>query len=135
MTIQHVALETRPQDLEAEVRFWGLLGFEAVEPPETLRDRATWLQRGATQVHLLYAELHVVPPQGHTAVVAADYDRTTAALREAGFVVEDRAQHWGAPRCFVHSPGGHRVEVMARAPRSSPATGGTDAATHAPEPG
>ena len=116
MTIQHVALETRPQDLDAEIRFWGMLGFEPVEPPATLRERATWVQRGDTQVHLLYAELHVVPPQGHTAVVAPDYDRTIAALRAAGFAVDDRAQHWGAPRCFVRDPAGHRVEVMAAPP-------------------
>jgi len=135
MTIQHVALETRPQDLEAEVRFWALLGFEKVDPPATLRERATWLQRGETQVHLLYAELHVVPPQGHTAVVALDYDRTVAALRDAGFSVEDRPQHWGAPRCCVHSPGGHRVEVMARAPRSSPASGRTGSAKRSPGSG
>ena len=116
MTIQHVALETRPEDLEAEVRFWGLLGFDTVEPPATLRERATWVQRGQTQVHLLYAELHVVPPQGHVAVVAPDYESTIDALRTAGFAVEDRPRHWGAARCFVHSPGGHRVEVMERPP-------------------
>jgi catechol 2,3-dioxygenase-like lactoylglutathione lyase family enzyme len=135
MSIHHVALETRPQDLDAEIRFWGLLGFEQVEPPETLRERATWVQRGDTQIHLLYAELHVVPPQGHTAVVASDYDGTVAALREAGFAVEDRRQHWGAPRCFVQSPGGHRVEVMARPPRSSPASDRKASATRSPEPG
>jgi catechol 2,3-dioxygenase-like lactoylglutathione lyase family enzyme len=132
MSIQHVALETRPQDLDAEVRFWELLGFEVVDPPPTLRERATWVQHGDTQIHLLYAELHVVPPQGHTAVVAPDYDATVAQLRAAGFAVEDRPQHWGAPRCFVHSPGGHRVEVMARAPRSSPGSGHTGAASPAP---
>lgn len=69
------------------------------------------------QVHLLYAELHVVPPEGHTAVVAPDYERTVEALRAAGFALEDRAQHWGAPRSLVRSPGGHRVEIMARPPR------------------
>lgn len=116
MTIHHVALETRPEDLEAEVRFWGMLGFERVEPPATLRERATWVQRGPTQVHLLYAELHVVPPRGHTAVVAPDYEQTVGALRAAGFSVEDRPQHWGAPRCFVQSPGGHRVEVISHPP-------------------
>jgi catechol 2,3-dioxygenase-like lactoylglutathione lyase family enzyme len=117
MTIHHVALETLPGDVEAEVRFWGLLGFEPVQPPETLRERATWVERGGTQVHLLYAEDHVVPPEGHIAVVAPDYERTVEGLRAAGFEVEDRLRHWGAPRCSVYSPGGHRVEVMAWPPK------------------
>lgn len=116
MTIHHVAIETRLSDVEAEVRFWGLLGFQPVEPPETLRERATWVQSGATQIHLLYTGDPVAPPEGHTAVVAADYERTVERLRAAGFAVEDRQQHWGAPRCVVHSPGGHRVEIMARPP-------------------
>ena len=92
--------------------FFALLGFEEVEPPPTLTERARWVQRGATQVHVFYAEDPVVPPSGHVAVVAPEYDATLAALRAAGHLVDERAQHWGAPRSFVTAPGGHRVEVM-----------------------
>src|SRR5206468_388757 len=74
MSIHHVALETRPADVEAEVAFWRALGFRRVEPPETLRERTTWVQREGRQVHLLYAEDPVVPPSGHTAIVAPDYE-------------------------------------------------------------
>lgn len=117
MTLQHVSLETRPGDVEGEVRFWSLLGFARVEPPSrALRERATWLQAGATQIHLLHADAPVVPPEGHVAVVCPDYIETLDALSKAGFEIEERARHWGAPRCFTRSPGGHRVEVMASPP-------------------
>ena len=114
--IQHVALELRPQDGAACVRFWALLGFEQVAAPPSLGDRATWVQHGDTQVHLLFADAPVVAREGHVAVVVDDYDATLTALRDAGYDPEPRSQHWGSPRCFVRCPAGHRVEVMAFAP-------------------
>jgi catechol 2,3-dioxygenase-like lactoylglutathione lyase family enzyme len=116
MTIQHVALETRPADVAAEVAFWALLGFAEIAPPGALGDRSTWVQAGSTQIHLLYVEATVVPPQGHVAVVCAAFAETVAALEDAGFTVQPREPHWGAPRAFVTSPGGHRVEIMAAPP-------------------
>ena len=118
--LQHVSLETREDDLEAEVAFWALLGFARVEPPATLAGRATWVQHGPTQIHLLHADAPTVPPQGHVAVVAPDFAATTAALRSAGFDPEPREAHWGAERAYVRSPGGHRVEVMAAPPPAAP---------------
>jgi catechol 2,3-dioxygenase-like lactoylglutathione lyase family enzyme len=116
VTVQHVALELRREDVEACVAFYELLGFARVDPPESLADRAAWLQAGPTQVHLLWVDDPVVPPEGHVAVVARDYAAVTGALRSAGFEVEARTEHWGAPRCFVRDPAGHRVEVMASPP-------------------
>jgi catechol 2,3-dioxygenase-like lactoylglutathione lyase family enzyme len=114
--LQHAALETRRADGDASAAFWRLLGFHEVEPPPTLRDRAAWLQRGSTQIHLLWTDDPVAPPEGHVAVVVDDYEETVRRLREAGHEVEDRAQHWGAPRAFARAPGGHRVEVMSAPP-------------------
>lgn len=116
MTVHHVALETTPADAGAAVAFFVLLGFEEVAPPASLAQRARWVQRGATQVHVLYADDPVVPPSGHVAIVVPDYDRTLAALRAAGHPVEDRNPHWGSPRAFATAPGGHRVELMAHPP-------------------
>ena len=116
MTLQHAAIETKPSDADALVAFFALLGFEEVAPPESLRGRTRWVQRDGTQVHLLLTDDPVVPPSGHVAVVAPDYDATVAALRAAGHEVADRAQHSGAPRAFAIAPGGHRVEVMAAPP-------------------
>lgn len=114
--IGHVALEVRERDVEACVRFWALLGFARVQAPEALRARATWVQAGATQVHLLYADVPAVPPEGHVAVVVDDFAATMGALREAGFDAQERTRHWGSPRAFARAPSGHRVELMAFAP-------------------
>jgi catechol 2,3-dioxygenase-like lactoylglutathione lyase family enzyme len=114
--IQHVAIEVRRDDVDACLHFWWLLGFERVLPPEALAERSAWVQAGDTQVHLLFAESPVVAPEGHVAVVVADFDRTFAVLRGAGLEPEQRTQHWGSPRAFVRSPSGHRVEFMAFAP-------------------
>jgi catechol 2,3-dioxygenase-like lactoylglutathione lyase family enzyme len=114
--IQHVALETRRADDDAAVAFWRLLGFEPVEAPATLRDRAGWLERNGTQIHLLWSDSPTAAPEGHVAVVVDDYDATVDRLRGAGHEVEPRAEHWGAPRAFTRAPGGHRVELMSAPP-------------------
>jgi catechol 2,3-dioxygenase-like lactoylglutathione lyase family enzyme len=114
--IHHVAVETRREEAEACAAFFRRLGFVAVEPPETLRDRALWLQRGPTQVHLMFSDDPVVPPAGHLAVVVDDYDAMLEHLRRAGHPVEPRPEHWGSPRAFVHDPAGHVVEIMAFPP-------------------
>ena len=111
MTLQHVSLETRREDVEAELRFWAALGFAPVAPPGELAERSAWVQRGATQVHLLLADDPVVPPKAHVAVVVDDVDALAGVLD-----VEPRTRHWGAPRGYVRSPGGHLVEVMAAPP-------------------
>lgn len=114
--LQHVTIEVRAEDTEAAVAFWGLLGFEPVEPPASLRERALWVERAGTQVHLLYTEQPVVPPLGHAAVLVEDLEATVAALAAAGHEVGERPRHWGSPRALAIAPGGHRVELMESAP-------------------
>ena len=114
--LQHVANETRREDVGAVLAFWALLGFEPVEPPRSLRGRTHWVERGGTQIHLLLTDDPVVPPSGHAAIVVDDYDAALAALRAAGHPVESRAEHWGAPRAFATDPSGHVVELMSAPP-------------------
>ena len=117
--VQHVTVEVPRERVEACAGFWELLGFRRVEPPPTLRERAVWVERDGTQVHLMYVDDPVVPPKGHVAVVVEDYERAFGALRDEGHDPEPRPEHWGVPRCFVHDPAGHRVEVMAAPPPST----------------
>lgn len=117
--VQHVTVEVPRERVDACADFWALLGFRRVEPPPTLRERAVWVERNGTQVHLMYVDDPVVPPKGHVAVVVEDYERSFGALDEAGHDPEPRPEHWGVPRCFVHDPAGHRVEVMAAPPPST----------------
>ena len=116
MRLHHVALETRFEDSEACVAFFALLGLSRVEPPESLADRAVWLEAGDRQIHLLLTDEPDVPRDGHVALVLDDYEAALARLTVAGSDVEPRAQHWGAPRAFVHDPAGHRVEIMKSPP-------------------
>jgi catechol 2,3-dioxygenase-like lactoylglutathione lyase family enzyme len=113
--IHHIGLEVRRSDVDACARFFALLDFERVEVPERLGD-TVWVERDGQQVHLQVVDDPVVPTQGHVAVVCRDYERTLAALRDAGFAADPRQEYWGSPRSFVDGPGGHRVEVMAFPP-------------------
>ena len=114
--IHHVALEIPEAEVAASVAFWGLLGFERVPVPEGLVGETVWVERGGTQIHLMFQDDPVAAPKGHVAVVCSDYAETLQRLRGSGFAPDPRTEHWGAPRCFVLGPAGHRVEVMAAPP-------------------
>lgn len=114
--LQHVTLEVSPGDIERSIAFWGLLGFERVDPPAALAETFTWMERGGTQIHLERNESPTVPPRGHAAVVVDDFERTVELLRKAGFEVTTGREHWGARRAKAFAPGGHVVELMAFPP-------------------
>jgi catechol 2,3-dioxygenase-like lactoylglutathione lyase family enzyme len=116
MTLQHTSLEIRRDDVDAELAFWALLGFDHVETPSRLGGRATWVARDGTHIHLLHADAPTVMPRGHVAILADDYEATVARLGDAGFAFEPDDPFWGAERGFVRTPAGHRVEVMAAPP-------------------
>jgi hypothetical protein len=113
--LHHVGIEVVPGEIEKTVGFFELLGFARVEAPEAPREY-TWLEREGTQVHLMPEEEPTVPSPGHLAVVVANFDRTVERLREHGFAVEPKREHWGEPRALAIAPGGHRVELMAAPP-------------------
>jgi hypothetical protein len=113
--LHHVGIEVAPADVEAAVGFFELIGLAQVEPPETLSEY-TWLEREGTQVHLMPEEEPTVPSPGHLAVVVEDFEATVARLRESGFSVEPKREHWDEPRVLAIAPGGHRVELMAAPP-------------------
>ena len=75
-------------------QFWGLLGFEEVPAADVLGDSVRWLERDATQIHLILTEAHTAPQLGHAAVVASDHAEAKQRLRDAGFPVEDTRQLW-----------------------------------------
>jgi catechol 2,3-dioxygenase-like lactoylglutathione lyase family enzyme len=116
--LHHVGIEVAPADLERSVELWQALGFTQVEPPATLSE-FVWLEKDGTQVHLMPRSSPTVPPRGHVAVVVADFEDAFGALRERGFEVERRREHWSAPRALAIAPGGQRVELMAAPPQGS----------------
>jgi catechol 2,3-dioxygenase-like lactoylglutathione lyase family enzyme len=116
LVIQHVGIEITPADVPRAVEFFGLLGFERVEPPPSLAEGFTWVEREGAQVHLMHEQDPIVPERAHLAVVARDFDAAVERLRAHDFEVERRREHWGVPRALALAPGGHRVELMAAAP-------------------
>lgn len=117
--IQHVTREIRPEQLPECVRFYGFLGLERIPMPPSLAARAVWLgapddPRGV-HLHLLLNE-DAQPQAGHVAFLVTEYADTLARLREAGFEIEPRREHWGSPRSYVRDPASNLVELMAAAP-------------------
>ena len=118
--LHHVSIEVHPDEVDGCIAGWRLLGFEKLEAPPEISEYVSWLERGATQVHLIHSEAPVVPQLGHAAVVVEDFDATFASLENAGMEPERHRELWGQPRGFVVLPGGHRVELMAAPPPPSP---------------
>ena len=114
--LQHVSIEIAPDQVDAAVAFWRLLGFERVDSPEALGGYVTWVERAGTQIHLLHTEEASVPVLGHAAVVVEDFEAALERVTAAGHEVAETRELWGARRAFAISPGGHRVELMASPP-------------------
>jgi catechol 2,3-dioxygenase-like lactoylglutathione lyase family enzyme len=115
--IHHVSFEVRPDQLDACIEFYELLGFRRVTAPRGLADHVAWLERGGDHVHLLQLPEPSHMNLGHAAVpLDDDYEATQTRLRDAGHQVDDHEEYWGSPRSFVRDPAGNRVELMKFAP-------------------
>ena len=120
MTLHHTALEAEPDVRQALVDFFGLLGFTEAKLPEGMEGLTRWVERDGKQIHFLFVDENATAPVlGHVAIVRDDYDETLDRLRGAGFEPAPQEEYWGSPRCFVHAPGGHVVEVMKSPPNAS----------------
>jgi hypothetical protein len=119
--VHHVTLEVDPAVIADEIRFWSAIAFAEVPVPAGLGEGFAWLEREGTQIHLISTTDPVVPPRGHVAVVAPEFDQTVGRLRGAGFEVRSARELWGEKRAKAISPCAHTVELMAAPP--APATG------------
>jgi len=121
MTLHHTALEAEPDVRQPLVDFFELLGFDEVEQlPPGMAGLTRWVERDGKQIHFLFVDSNATAPLlGHVAIVPDDYDETLERLRSAGFEPEPQQEYWGSPRCFVHAPGGHVVEVMKFPPNAA----------------
>jgi catechol 2,3-dioxygenase-like lactoylglutathione lyase family enzyme len=117
--LQHVSIEVPPEQVEATVEFWKLVGFEPVDSPEALGGYVTWLERAGTQIHLIHTDEASVPVLGHAAVVVDDFEGALDRVAAAGHEVAETRELWGARRAFAIAPAGHRVELMAAPPPAS----------------
>lgn len=122
--IQHLTVEIPSSELDRSLAFYGILGFEQVEPPAGVEGRALWLERNQSQVHLMpipdSEHRQPAPSSGHVGIVVDRYEDTLALLREGGYSVDPRREHWGSPRAYVNDPAGNLVELMAWPPTRRP---------------
>jgi catechol 2,3-dioxygenase-like lactoylglutathione lyase family enzyme len=111
--IQHVSFEVKPDQLDACVEFYELLGFEPVVAPEQLAGYVTWLERDGDQFHLLQLPQTSHMNAGHAAVaLGEDYEAAQTRLRDAGHQVDEHDEYWGSPRSFARDPAGNLIELM-----------------------
>jgi catechol 2,3-dioxygenase-like lactoylglutathione lyase family enzyme len=111
--IQHVSFEVKPDQLDACVEFYELLGFERVVAPEQLAGYVTWLERDGDQFHLLQLPETSHMNAGHAAVaLGEDYEAAQTRLRDAGHQVDEHDEYWGSPRSFARDPAGNLIELM-----------------------
>jgi catechol 2,3-dioxygenase-like lactoylglutathione lyase family enzyme len=111
--IQHVAFEVKPDQLDASIEFYELLGFRRVTAPKELAGFVTWLERDGDQFHLIRLPETSHLNAGHAAVPLGDhYEATKTRLRDAGHQVDDQEELWGSPRSFARDPAGNLVELM-----------------------
>ena len=114
--LQHAGIEIAPAEVDRAVLLFELLGFQRVEPPPSLAEGFTWVEREGTQIHLMHDEEPVVPPRGHVAVHAPDFEAALARLREHDFDPVPHREHGGVPRSVVTLVGGPRIELRAAPP-------------------
>ena len=130
--LQHAGIEIAPEEVDRAVEFFTILGFTRVQPPPSLAEGYTWVEREGTQVHLMHEPrpapadpateapsrhgAGAPPPRDHLALVVEDFDIALARLQEHGFEVQPGREHWGARRALAHCPGNHRIELMAAPP-------------------
>jgi hypothetical protein len=117
--LHHVSIEIEPAQIERATQFWVLVGFAVIEPPAVFGGDSVWLERQATQVHLIATKEPTVPRRGHLAVIPPDFGQAVTQLRSHGFKVTAKRALWGSPRALAIAPGGHRVELVA-APKRGP---------------
>ncbi len=144
--IAHVALETAPADAAAATSFWQEVGFVLVDPPPTLADRAAWLERRGTQIHLLWTDQPTAQTRGSrrdrrarlpgdARSPAHSRARGRPASRALGLPPDLRPRARRPPRRVDGRRAGRRTPDRRLSRLARPATSGRPAATWRAWPG
>jgi catechol 2,3-dioxygenase-like lactoylglutathione lyase family enzyme len=123
VSIDHVQV-TVPRSEEAKaLEFYdAVLGLERIEKPATLlKNGGAWYRHGPI-------ELHLSPEDGpsdsssskrHLCYVVADLDEAESELARHGVeIIRDRQPIAGWIRFYIRDPGGNRLEIAQRVPKS-----------------
>lgn len=117
MKLHHITFEVEKTLIADEERFWGLLGFQ----PTGLRRRS----RKQPPIHWLVSSegtaIELIPtiPRvdlAHICFVDGNFDLTIRKLFEFSIRFDEASAYFGFKRAFVHSPGGHTIELLSGSP-------------------
>jgi glyoxylase I family protein len=109
--VHHVAVNVDDAD-EAIAFYTDVLGGTVRSDRPGFGFGGAWIDLGATQVHLVEAD--VPPNRGqHFAVLVDDLDGAVAELRALGIEVADPREVGPNRRTFIADPAGNRIELHA----------------------
>lgn len=109
VAVHHVSINVT--DAEASIPFYtDVLGGTVRDDRPDFGFAGAWIDLGATQVHLIEAE---VPPNNgqHFAVLVTDIDGAVADLRGRGVTVGDPVVVGPGRQAFIEDPDGNAIEI------------------------
>lgn len=109
LAVHHVSVNV--SDADRSVAFYTeVLGGSVRTDRPDLGIRGAWIDLGATQVHLIEAD---VPPNmgQHFAILVDDLDDVVSELRTKGFPVGDATVVGPGRQTFIADPDGNGIEL------------------------
>jgi len=106
--LQHVALDV--DDLDAALRFYALLGFDAIPRPD-FGFPGAWLRAGEAQIHLLQVDDPAPHRSNHVALWVEDVDAAVEHLRSHGLKVSSPSPVGDGRQSFLKDPSGNLIEL------------------------
>jgi len=112
--IDHIQLAA-PKGCEEEARrfFNGILGFEEIEKPETLKKNGgVWFGYGNIQIHVGVEDPFSPAKKAHPAFEVENIEELKQHLLENNIKIIEDNNLPGANRFYVSDPFGNRIEVL-----------------------
>jgi len=105
---------TFPTGQEQRVRdfYGGLLGFDEIPKPPTMRPVGVWFRSNAVELHFIPDDNFVPNRLGHPAIIVEDLDALTAHLTSHQIRVEPDARLPGYRRFHTYDHCGNQIEFL-----------------------
>jgi len=113
-SIDHVQLAApKGSETVAKQFFSGILGFQEIEKPETLRKKGgVWFAFANYQIHIGIEEPFAPAKKAHPAFQVENLEALKIHLtkNEVSYIVDTDLP--GANRIYIHDPFGNRIEIL-----------------------
>ncbi|RXY99437.1 VOC family protein [Fictibacillus sp. S7] len=112
--IHHVQLCIPPgAEDQARSFFSGILGFQEIEKPESLKPNGgLWYQMGKQELHLGIENIPLQKRKSHPAFEVAQLDSVKKHLLSHGLAVKEEIKIPGLSRFSFRDPFGNRIEFL-----------------------